>query len=63
MVRITFEDGEVVDAILIAFDPVEHGDITYDVKAVHTPGPHSVYKPENVYVASIDSIRSVHPIE
>jgi len=33
-VRLTFHDGEVVDATLLGLDPIHHQDLTYEVLAV-----------------------------
>ena len=38
IVELRFEDGEVVHAKLLALDPDDHEDITYEVVRVITPG-------------------------
>lgn len=56
---IEFEDGEIVDAILIDVDSVEHQDITYDVLAVRRAITNETYPRTKVYVAPISTIAGV----
>jgi len=58
-VTLEFEDGEMVDAILLQVDPSEHEDITFDVIQVRRAVRQKSYDRKNVYVAPISSIRSV----
>jgi len=58
-VTITFEDGEIVDALLIDVDPVEHQDITYDVLAVRKSIGDQTYSRTKVYVAPIGTVTAV----
>jgi hypothetical protein len=58
-VTLEFEDGELVDAILLKIDPSEHEDITFDVIQVRRTVREEPYDRKNVYVAPISSVRSV----
>ena len=58
-VTLEFDDGEVIDAILLNVDPSEHADITFDVIQVRHTVREQPYDKKNVYVAPISSIRSV----
>jgi hypothetical protein len=61
-VTLEFEDGEVVDAILLDVDPSEHEDITFDVIQVRHTVREKPYDKKNVYVAPINSIKSVRAL-
>jgi hypothetical protein len=58
-VTLEFDDGEVIDAILLNVDPLEHQDITFDVIQVRHTVRGKPYDKKNVYVAPITSVRSV----
>lgn len=58
-VTLEFEDGEVVDAVLLKVDASEHDDITFDVIQVRRTVREQSYDRKNVYVAPISSIKSV----
>jgi hypothetical protein len=58
-VTLEFDDGEMVDAILLNVDPLEHEDITFDVIQVRRTVREYPYSKKNVYVAPISSVRSV----
>lgn len=61
-VRLEFEDGEVVDAVLLDVSPEEHEDITFDVVQVRHAVRADSYDRRKVYVAPIRSIRRVTPL-
>lgn len=58
-VSIEFEDGGIIDAILIDVDHVEHQDITYDVLAVRKAISEETYPRSMVYVAPIETVVGV----
>jgi hypothetical protein len=59
-VTLEFNDGEVIDAVLLKVDSVEHDDITFDVIRVRTAAHDSPrYDSKNVYVAPIESVARV----
>lgn len=57
-VTLSFRDGEVVEAILLGVDPVEHRDLTYEVtKIVRHGTPRALGTEEGgTCVASIDDL-------
>jgi hypothetical protein len=62
-VTFTFDDGDVVDAVLLDIDPVEHHDLTFELIAVRrSTEPKRYAPPKKVFVASIDSVTRVEPI-
>jgi hypothetical protein len=62
-VTLEFTDGEVVDAVLLEVDSDEHEDITFDVVRVRQQIEGTRYDARNVYVAPINTVRRVTPLE
>jgi prephenate dehydrogenase len=61
-VTLEFDDGEVVEAVLLDVDANEHDDITFDVIAVRHAVREAQYDPNNVYVAPISTVKRVSPL-
>ena len=63
-VRLTFRDGEIVDAMLLVANVERDRDITYEIIHVLKSGSRgdSVSKPGVVIVASLDELLSFEPI-
>jgi len=62
-VTLEFDDGEVVDAVLLKVDSTEHDDITFDVLRVRQRVEGTRYDARNVYVAPISTVRRVTLLE
>lgn len=61
-VTIEFDDGEVVDAVLLSVDPDEHEDLLFDVLSVRVPSADRKYDRRNIYRAPISDVRRIEPL-
>lgn len=61
-VTLSFDNGEVLDAILIDVEPVTHHDLTYDVLSVRCAVSDEAYVQNKIYVALIATVTRVSPL-
>jgi hypothetical protein len=62
IVRLSFADGEEIEARLAAVDIEDHEDVIYSVLRVLRPGSDSEYDPNSLYRSAIDTIVDVSSI-
>jgi hypothetical protein len=61
-VILEFEDGDVVDARLLAVDTSDHDDVVLEITNVRKSPTGRSYSPRDYYRAAISTIRSVRSV-